>query len=130
MDIVASDTLVSEYLIYRGFTNTYKSLETEKRKDKTRQFDVAAIVDSIFVNLQTFDVLSFVSLWDFMNKRFFVHLDLDHLVLSTEIKSDLLKFYLINCAKAKEKEKIINFFSLYSHEILNEQGLSKQFRSW
>lgn len=129
MNISASDSIVSEYLIFRGFTHTYKSLETERRRDKTKAFEVLGIVDTIFNYLHGYEILNFVSLWDFMSKRFFVHLDLDHLQLSNDIKADLLKYYLVNAVKTKEKEKIVEFFQMYSHEILQESG-ARSLRSW
>ena len=45
MNIPAADNMVGEYLIYRGFTQTYKALESEKNRDKTKQFEVARIVE-------------------------------------------------------------------------------------
>ena len=45
MNIPAADSMVGEYLIYRGFTQTYKALESEKNRDKTKQFEVARIVE-------------------------------------------------------------------------------------
>lgn len=65
-----------------------------------------------------------------MNKRFFVHLDLEHLRISNEIKADLLKFYLIHAIKVKEREKITEFFSMYSHELLNESGIARNMKTW
>lgn len=130
MNIPAADSMVGEYLIYRGFTQTYKNLESEKNKDKTKQFEVTRIVESIFGYLQGYEIHHFVSLWDFLTKRFFTHLDADHLKISTDIKSELLKFYLINAIKLKAKEKVTEFFTLYSHEMLAENGVASNLRSW
>lgn len=130
MNITAADSIVSEYLIYRGFTATYASLQNEKLKDRVKKFEVASIVEAIFHYIQSFQILNFVSLWDFMTKRFFAHLDMDHVQVSLDLKADLLKYYLVNAFKVQEKSKITDFFSLYSHEILSESGISKHLRSW
>lgn len=68
---------------------------------------------------------------DFLNKRFFLHLDQEHIVLLSNVKSDLIKFYLVNAIKKNNKEKIAEFFGKYSHEIISESGDSATgLRSW
>lgn len=60
MNIPAADSMVGEYLIYRGFTQTYKALESEKNRDKTKQFEVARIVEVLPVyvcHVRTFDCI-------------------------------------------------------------------------
>lgn len=74
--------------------------------------------------MQNFEIEHFISLWDFLNKRFFFHLDGEHLNMCGVLKSDLLKYYLVNAVKTKSKEKVTEFFSMYSHEILAESGSS------
>lgn len=67
-----------------------------------------------------------------MNKRFFFHLDTEHVQLCGILKSDLLKFYLINAVKTKNREKLTEFFSMFSHEILAEAGnfIPGNLRNW
>lgn len=68
---------------------------------------------------------------DFLNKRFFLHLDQEHIFLLSNVKSDLIKFYLVNAIKKNNKEKITEFFGKYSHEIISESGESVTgLRSW
>lgn len=44
-DLSNTDHMVLEYLVYRGFTQTYKSMENEALKDKTKQFDAKRLVE-------------------------------------------------------------------------------------
>ena len=87
---------------------------------------------SIFNNLQSYEVEHFITFWDFLNKRFFFHLDSEHLNLSGILKTDLIKYYLVYCIKTKNKDKITEFFTLYSHEILAEGGnfIPGNLRNW
>ena len=39
--IGALDDAIREYLVYRGFTNTLKQFETEKKDDKDKNFRVS-----------------------------------------------------------------------------------------
>jgi WD repeat-containing protein 91 len=124
MNISAADGMVQEYLIYRGFTQSFKTFEGEKTKDKTKNFDVQQIVDSVFAYMSMYDIQNFIALWDFLTKRFFLHLDGEHSMLAADLKSDLIKYYLAYCVKSQRKDKVDEFFSMYSHEILAESGRS------
>ncbi len=73
-----------------------------------------------------------MSLWDFLSKRFFSHLDGEHVQYACHLRSDLLKYYLVNAIKSNKKDKVAEFFSSFSHEILAESGefVCGNLRSW
>lgn len=52
--------------------------------------------------------------------------------LSGQLKSDLIKFYLIHSIKTKNRDKVGEFFTMYSHEILAESGnyIPGNLRGW
>ena len=89
-------------------------------------------VQTIFSNLHNHEIENFVVLWDFLNKRFFLHLDAEHGIMCAHLKSDLIKYYLVYCVKNKCKEKILDFFNHYSYEILSESSplTSGNLRHW
>eukprot|EP01031_Cornospumella_fuschlensis_P025261 gene25262-30505_t len=132
VNIEGADKIVAEYLIYRGFTQTLQTLEGEMSRDRTKKFEVSRIVETIFGNLLNFEIESFVLFWDFLNKRFFFHLDAEHFNLCCSLKADLLKFYLVHAVKTKNKDRVNEFFTLYSHEILSETGgsVASSLRNW
>lgn len=73
----------------------------------------------------------FIDLWDFLNKRFFMHLDQENLLLLDNMKSDLIKFYLVNLVNHHKKKEMTQFFETYSHDIISDCGNStQQLRSW
>jgi hypothetical protein len=45
INIPSVDSMVGEYLIYRGFTQTFQSLEVERNRDRTKRFEVTRVVD-------------------------------------------------------------------------------------
>lgn len=89
-------------------------------------------MQSIFAYLNGYEIESFISLWDFLSKRFFFHLDGEHLGYSIFLKSDLMKYYLVHAMKSNRKDKLTEFFTMYSHEILAEGGdqLAAGLRGW
>ena len=132
MNITNVDYMVEEYLLYRGFTQTFRCLENEKSHDRSRSFQENKIVEQIFQFLTNFEMESFITLWDFLAKRFFLHLDQEHLEMIGNLKADLLKFYVVNAIKTGNKSKAHEFFATYSQEILSESGdsMTHSFRSW
>lgn len=122
MNIPGADSIVEEYLIHRGFTKTFRCLQKEIAEDRTKGFNATRIVEQIFFYIYAFEIESFVNLWDFLSKRFFMHLDQEHVMLLSNVKSDLIKFYLVNAIKKSRKEKVAEFFTKYSHEIITESG--------
>lgn len=47
---------------------------------------------------------------------------MEHLSLCGLLKADLIKYYLINAVKNKNKEKALDFFSSFSYEIISESA--------
>lgn len=129
MNISSVDEIVQEYCIYRGFTQSFRSIEFEKSNDKTKNFEPQIIVQQIFDYLNNGNIDQFLILWDFLQKRFFIHLDQEHVKMFYQIKSDLIKYYLVICVKLKNKSKISDFFSCYSNEILSANNKS-DLRNW
>jgi hypothetical protein len=46
------DELAMEYLLFRGFTQTFREFNKERSNDKTQGFDVDKIMDQIFDYIQ------------------------------------------------------------------------------
>jgi hypothetical protein len=86
----------------------------------------------MFSYLHAYEIEQFITLWDFLSKRFFFHLDGEHLGYSLSLKSELIKYYLVNAFKNSRKDKLTDFFSMFSHEIIAEAGDSivGNLRAW
>lgn len=94
-------------------------------------FHAIQIVEQIYVYIENYQIGDFIDLWDFLNKRFFMHLDQQNLLLLDNMKSDLIKFYLVNLINHSKKKEMTDFFDAYSHEIIADSGHgSLQLRSW
>ena len=61
----------------------------------------------------------FLTLWDFLNRRFFMNLDEEHCTMFIRLKIDLIKYYLVISYKTKNKTKLFEFFTKYSKDILS-----------
>ena len=88
-------------------------------------------MEQIYHYIESFQISDFIDLWDFLSKRFFMHLDQENLFLLDSMKCDLIKFYLVNAVLQNKKKAISQFFETYSHEIIADSGNStQQLRSW
>jgi hypothetical protein len=84
--VASSDALVEEYLLYRGFTQCFRTFQIEKNSDRTKNFEVVKIVDQTFAYIHGFEVDSFVGLWGFLHRRFFLHLDQEYTNLAEQLR--------------------------------------------
>ena len=131
MNLSSADDMIQEYCIYRGFVNSFRSIENERAHDKTKSFEAHMIVNQIFEYLHTGGIEHFISLWDFFNKRFFLHLDQEHCEMFAKMKADLIKYYLVACVRSKNKNKLTEFFTNFSREILSGASESNNdLRKW
>ena len=81
-------------------------------------FHAIKIVEQIYHYIETNKIGDFIDLWDFLNKRFFMHLDRENLKLLENLKTDLIKCYLVNLFHHSKKQEMNDFFETYSHEII------------
>ena len=69
------DELVQEYLLYRGFTRTFHIFQEDRKADHLMGLSVTRIVDQLFSYVHQYDMPGLLSLWSFLNARFFYHLE-------------------------------------------------------
>lgn len=131
MNMSGADEMVLEYALYRGFSKTFRTMEVERNNDRTKFFEADRIVSALFDYLHNGDMDAFISTWDFLNKRFFIHLDQEHLKVARRFKLDLLRFYLVIRQQQKDqKHLILDFFNKYSSDILSSETATASLRCW
>lgn len=69
------DGLVREYMLFRGFANSLKTLDAELKTDKDKGFRVDKIIDQIthFINCQ--DLQSLRDIWNHLDGHLFSKLE-------------------------------------------------------
>ena len=130
MNMAGVDEMVLEYSMYRGYSKTFRAMDVERSNDRTKLFEADKIVTQLFDYLHSGEMDAFISNWDFLNKRFFLHLDQEHAKVARRFKLDLLRYYLVRRQLDNQKQKIIDFFSKYSHEILSSETAAGALRAW
>ncbi|KAM3580676.1 hypothetical protein VKS41_006739 [Umbelopsis sp. WA50703] len=111
------DDLVKEYLLFRGFTSSFRALELESRVDKDKGFQVDKIIEELFGFVQNSDISNLMDYWRYMDTRYFSRLDSRFQRTVKKFELCLLRYYLIHAMQAKRREKVIEFFDTYGAEL-------------
>ncbi|KAF9154434.1 WD repeat-containing protein 91 [Actinomortierella ambigua] len=111
------DELIKEYLLFRGFTNTYKAFEAESKTDKDKGFQAEKIIEELFACISAFDVNALLEYWRYLDLRYFSRLD--HRFSSSVRKFELclLRYYLVYAIQHKRREKVVEFFDTHGADL-------------
>lgn len=69
------DTLIREYMLFRGFSSTLKTFETELKSDKDKGFRVDKIIDQILNAINTQDLQALRDIWNHLDGHLFSKLE-------------------------------------------------------
>ncbi|XP_057674799.1 WD repeat-containing protein 91 [Corythoichthys intestinalis] len=121
-----TDEHVREYLIYRGFTNTLKHLDSEIKADKEKGFRVDKIIDQLLQFIQSFDLSGLKDYWLYLDRRLFCRLEDVYRPTVNKLRASLYRYYVINTIQKGNLEKTQEFFQKQAMEL---QG-QPEWRDW
>ena len=79
VDVLQADRLVKEYLLFRGFHSTLRSLDEERSADRALGFQVETIVALIFDQLiPQLELPRLLALLQYLERQFFGRLDVEY----------------------------------------------------
>jgi len=108
------DEDIIEYLLFRGFTKTIATFEEDRRDDRLKAFDVDRLLVHIDSLVRTYDIQGLLSLWSFLDRRLFSHLDVYHAKEMHKMKIALLRYYVVYAIKSDRRDKAIDFLAKYT----------------
>lgn len=88
------DSLIREYLLFRGFGNTLKSFDLELKTDKDKGFRVDKIIDQITHSINSHDLQSLRDIWNHLDGHLFSKLE--H---SFATGNQIVQFPISNCVE-------------------------------
>ncbi|KAF9333212.1 WD repeat-containing protein 91 [Linnemannia elongata] len=89
------DELVKEYLLFRGFTNSYKAFEADSKTDKDRGFQADKIIEELYSSIAAMDLTALLDHWRYLDVRYFSRLDHRFAGSIKKFELCLLRYYLI-----------------------------------
>ncbi|KAG0021553.1 WD repeat-containing protein 91 [Podila clonocystis] len=117
------DELIKEYLLFRGFTNTYKAFEAENKTDKDKGFQAGEkilaekIIEELFASIAAMDLNALLEQWRYLDLRYFSRLDHRFAGSVKKFELCLLRYYLIYAIQHKRREKVVEFFDFHGAEL-------------
>eukprot|EP01028_Stygiella_incarcerata_P009301 TRINITY_DN4379_c0_g1_i1.p1 TRINITY_DN4379_c0_g1~~TRINITY_DN4379_c0_g1_i1.p1 ORF type:complete len:748 (-),score=209.85 TRINITY_DN4379_c0_g1_i1:50-2293(-) len=122
------DELVKEYLLFRGFTQTFKAFEMEKKNDRSLNFNVERIVESLFDCVYRFNADDLHSLWNSLEEQFFSKLPVEMAQSCEDLRLSLWRLFVVAAVQQQQYEKLDEFFKKYGN--LEMQKNSVEFLRW
>ncbi|KAL9983840.1 hypothetical protein ACROYT_G006080 [Oculina patagonica] len=120
------DDVIKEYLVFRGFSNTLKSFESDLKADKDKSFRVDKIVDQLYQYILSYDIVGLRDFWDYLNDRFFKRLDYQHNSNVKKLEMCLLRLYIVHAIQNSKNDKVVEFFEKYTAELQTQT----EWREW
>lgn len=117
--ISLTDDLVKEYLLYRGFTTTFRVFDHDLKIDRDRSFRVDKIIEQLLVYIHAFDLTSFMDYWSYLDQRFFAKFTIklggssSSAAVTKRYEVNLMRYYLIHAVKSSRPEKALEFIENY-----------------
>ncbi|XP_039044663.1 WD repeat-containing protein 91 homolog isoform X1 [Hibiscus syriacus] len=114
-----AEELVRGYLVFRGFTNTLKSFETELCTDIGKSFQVNKVLDLIFaVYIPKFHAEKLVGLFRFFKQCFSSWSETTMLETLSKLECSVLRCYIVNALQSGRKDKVVEFFGINGDDLL------------
>lgn len=83
------EKIVSEFLVWKGFTNTLRSFENETRNDRKSHFRVDLILNSIQLAITSHDLCELREIWKTIETFFFTKLEQNYTDTLRKLESGL-----------------------------------------
>lgn len=120
------DTLVKEFLIFRGFASTLKQFDAELKADRDRSFRADRIVEYFQQCINNHDLTALVDLFNHFNCNIFSKLEQTYVAPVKKLQYGVYKVYLVTAHNNNKPEKVTEFFTKLSSEL---QGIS-EWKDW
>ncbi|CAL4113265.1 unnamed protein product, partial [Meganyctiphanes norvegica] len=120
------DELVKEYLLFRGFSQTLRSLDNELKIDKDKGFRVDRLVDQVVSHIQTYDLSGLRELWAHLDTRIFTRLPHSLSSCVRKLETSLLRLYVVNTIQTSKPDKLLEFLEKMAPELQNQA----EWRDW
>lgn len=69
------DSLIREYMLFRGFSSSLKTFDSELKSDKDKGFRVDKIIDQILSAINTQDLQALREIWNHLDGHLFSKLE-------------------------------------------------------
>ena len=120
------DTLMREYLIFRGFTGTLVTFDAEARNDRTDSVD--KVVDLIFnKHVPQLDVDGLRHTLGLLRERFFSRLDASFAPAVARLETSIVRLLVVAAVRQGKREKIAELFEKEGERLA---AMNEEWNAW
>ncbi|XP_006819561.1 WD repeat-containing protein 91-like [Saccoglossus kowalevskii] len=120
------DELVRDYLLFRGFAGTLKSLESDLKSDRDKCFRANKIVEQLYQFISAYDLEALRQYWKHLNRRILTRLEYVHNTIIRKLEVSLMRLYVVHAIQNGKHDKVNEFFEKLAPEL---QGQS-EWKEW
>ncbi|XP_054789402.1 uncharacterized protein LOC129294952 isoform X6 [Prosopis cineraria] len=114
-----AEELVREFLIFRGFTNTLQTYESELQTDIGKGFEVDKILDLIFsVYIPKFQAEKLVGLLSFFKQYLSSSSEAVLIATLSKLEASILRYYIVHALQMGRRDRVVDFFAVRGNELL------------
>mmetsp|Transcript_20608 Transcript_20608/g.50569 ORF Transcript_20608/g.50569 Transcript_20608/m.50569 type:complete len:267 (+) Transcript_20608:73-873(+) len=124
------DELIKEYLLFRGYVQTFSAFTTEQSRDVTRPARVEPIVQTLLNHVSELDLASVSHMWETLVSRIFSQVSSFQEMEARELRTDLLKLFLVTAVKKNKRRAIDDFFRRYASELAAPGPAGAAWKDW
>ncbi|KAK9906425.1 hypothetical protein WJX75_001628 [Coccomyxa subellipsoidea] len=124
------DTLFKEYLLFRGFTSTLQTFNSDLATDRGCGFQVDQILTMVFQKLirqnrgkQLIDML------EFLDSQLYCHLDASYESTIRKLEVSLIRYFLVHALKAGKLNDVRSFFAEFGDMLMSGPD-AKEWSAW
>ena len=122
MAAASVDSMIKEYLIFRGFSSSLKCFEADLRSSKDKSFKVENIIEQIQIFINSYDVLSLRNYWRYFDKRYFYRLGQEGHKSIKRLESSVLRLYVVHAIQNNKMERVTEFFEKYASDLQHDDS--------
>nr|XP_023924939.1 WD repeat-containing protein 91 homolog [Quercus suber] len=127
-NIQYAEELVREFLVFRGFTNTLQTFESELGTDIGKGFQVDKILDLIFsVYVPKFQAEKLIGLLSFFKKCFSSASETVLIATLSKLEVSILRYYIAHAIQSGRRDKVVDLFEMNGNEFLQR---GKDWTAW
>lgn len=121
------DGLIREYMLFRGFSNSLKSYDSELKTDKDKGFRVDKIIEQITHSINIQDLQGLRDTWNHLEGHMFSKLEHSFGSAVKKLECGILKLYLVTAFTAYKMDKITEFFNKLAPELHSQSEWKEWF---
>ncbi|MFH4978631.1 hypothetical protein AB6A40_005340 [Gnathostoma spinigerum] len=104
------DSLVRDYLAFRGMTKTLESFDAECRTERDLKFSVSRVVGELFAAIENRQIDRIREIWNYFNTKVFNNLSDEQSEMAVHLEMDIYRLYLVSCVQQKQRNSCFEFF--------------------